>query len=147
MNGLDEIQQYQYLWDGSQPGWVLTRLCGSHVDLSLTFGSAGPSNQELMALRRTISDYKSLPLSQVAGRLRGSRLLSLGRFEPKEARTLTLICRQEGLNVVEEIVDAPKYLLTNEITKMALVIEDDELAEAVRVAALRHGVVVRNIEQ
>jgi hypothetical protein len=32
---LEQIKTYQYLWDGSQPGWVLNRLYGHYVDLRI----------------------------------------------------------------------------------------------------------------
>ena len=68
-----EIHTYQYLWDGSQPGWVLTRLSGNYVDLSLKFELSGPSTRELMAVRRSVREFKSVPLNQLIEQLRRCR--------------------------------------------------------------------------
>ncbi len=141
-----EVLQYQYLWDGSRPGWVLTRLNGNYVDLSLKFEITGPSTRELLAVRRTVSEFKSQPLHQVIARLSGSPTYPLGRFESKDARSIAASCRKEGLNVVEEIDNTPRFLPTNEITNSALLIEDNELAKRVCETALLHGIPVRQIE-
>jgi hypothetical protein len=141
-----EIRSYQYLWDGSQPGWVLTRLYGSYVEVSLKFGQTGPTTRELMAVRRSVSEFKSLPLNQVIEQLRGHPILFLGRLESRQARGIAAACRSEGLNVLEKAIDAPRFLPTNEITNSVLVIEDDELAKCVYESALQHGIPVRHVE-
>lgn len=141
-----EVLQYQYLWDGSRPGWVLTRVNGNYVDLSLKFEITGPSTRELLAVRRAVSEFKSQPLQQVIARLRGSPTYPLGRFESKEARSIAAVCRKEGLNVVVEIDNTPRFLPTNEITNSVLLIEDNELAKRVFETALLHGIPVRQIE-
>lgn len=146
MSSAEQIDNYKYLWDGSQPGWVLKRFSGNYVDLSLTFSSTGPSTRELMAVRRTVAAYTALPVHEVATKLRGHESLLLGRFEPKEARAIAAACRREDLKVVESIVDAPEFLPINELTAVALVIEDDLLAEHVYAEALRHGIPVRSVE-
>ncbi len=141
-----EIHTYQYLWDGSQPGWVLTRLSGNYVDLSLKFELSGPSTRELMAVRRSVREFKSVPLNQIIEQLRGCSTYPLGRFESKEARKVAASCINENLNVVEEIIDFPRFLPTNEITNSVLLIEDNELAKRVYESALQHGVPVRQVE-
>lgn len=70
----------------------------------------------------------------------------LGRFESKEARKVAASCINENLNVVEEIIDFPRFLPTNEITNSVLLIEDNELAKRVYESALQHGVPVRQVE-
>lgn len=142
----EEIRSYQYLWDGSQPGWVLTRLNGTYVELSLMFEQTGPSAQELMAVRRSVPEFKSLPLNQVIERLRGRSNFFLGRFESRQASRVAEACCNEGLSVLEKIPDAPRFLPTNERTNSVLIIEDDELAMRVYDSALQHGIPVRQVE-
>lgn len=146
MSNLERIDEYKYLWDGSQPGWVLKRFCGNYIDLSLAFPSTGPSTRELMSVRRTVAPYRALPVKEVVTQLRGQESLLLGRFEPKEARVIAAACRREDLNLVESIVDAPEFLPMNELTGVALIIEDDLLAEHVYTEALLHGIPVRQVE-
>lgn len=141
-----EIHTYQYLWEGSQPGWVLTRLNGNYVDLLLKFELGGPSTPELMAVRRSVQEFKSMPLNQIIEQLRGCSTYSLGRFESKEASRVAASCVNENLNVVEEIIDVPKFLPINKITNSVLLIEDNELAERGYESALQHGISVRQVE-
>jgi hypothetical protein len=143
---LEQIKTYQYLWDGSQPGWVLNRLYGHYVDLSLTFSPGGPSNGELMAVRRTVLEYKSRSLSEVVLALRGRQALPLGRFLSDEAREIATACRHEGLAVLEDIIETPRYVLRNEITGIGLLIEDNALKTQVCAAAVQNGVPVRHLE-
>ena len=131
VNDLEQVKNYEYLWDGSQPGWVLNRLYGHYVDLSLKFNHTGPSNGELMAMRRAVSEYKSLPLKEVIAQLRNRQSVLLGRFMSDQARTIVATCRDGGLAVVEEVINAPRYVPTNEITGTVLLIEDDVLAKKV----------------
>ncbi|WBR99981.1 hypothetical protein OU994_16795 [Pseudoduganella sp. SL102] len=146
MNEIPSVENYQYLWDGSQPGWVLQCLSGHYVDLSLTFGSVGPSNAELMAARRTVPEYASLPLNEVLAELRGRHTLPLGRFLSDEARNVAATCRRQGLCVLEAVIKAPRYLPTNEVSQTVLLIEDDAIAREVFALALQHGVPVRHVE-
>lgn len=99
-----------------------------------------------MAVRRCVSEFKNSPLSEVGLQLRGTQSLFLGRLESTEARRVAAVCRQEHLAVLETIVDAPRYLPTNELTGIALVIEDDVLAENVYAAAIQHGIPIRHVE-
>ena len=99
-----------------------------------------------MAVRRTVAPYTALPVHEVVTQLRGQESLLLGRFEPKEARLVAAACRREDLNLVESIVDAPEFLPMNELTGVALIIEDDLLAEHVCTEALLHGIPVRQVE-
>lgn len=146
MNRFEQVESYAYLWDGSDPGWVLNHLYGHYIDLSLTFGPTGPSNRELMAVRRTVLAYKSLPVIQVSAQLRGSLSLSLGRFMSDQARMIASECRKVGLRVVEKVINAPRFVLTNEIAGTIMLIEDDLLANEIFAAAIHHGVPVRHTE-
>ncbi|MFZ6875687.1 hypothetical protein ACO0LF_26775 [Undibacterium sp. Di27W] len=141
-----EIQQYQYLWDGTQPGWVLSRFYGHDLELSLLFESAGPSNRELMAIRRAISEFTPQPLHQIAAELRGKPDYFLGRINGRLARNIITACRKEGLRLSEKVIDTSGYLLINEIKNSCLLIEDDELARQVHESAIQHGLPVRLTE-
>ncbi|BBB61856.1 hypothetical protein UNDKW_3583 [Undibacterium sp. KW1] len=140
------VLQYQYLWDGSQPGWELIYVYQAYVDLSLKFDLTGPSNLEMMAVRRTVHEFSSLPLAQVIARLRGSQTYSLGRFESRQARIITANCRKEGLIVLEKVTDTSRHLFANNQNKSTLVIDDAELAKQVHDTALLHGIRVRRVE-
>ena len=141
-----DMQRFTYLWDGSQPGWVLQRFSGNAIDLSLTFAATGPSNQEMMAVRRTIQEYASAPLGQLIAQLRGRQTLPLGRFDAKSAHQIAAACRDAGLHVLETVIDLSRCIPVNELTGHVLAIEDDALAQQVHAAALAHGIAVRHVE-
>ncbi len=141
-----EIQHYQYLWDGTQAGWVLIRRNGYDVELSLKFDLAGPSSREMMAVRHVLPEFKNQALHQVIARLRGSQSFKLGKFDSKEAHRLAAACNKEGLNLVQEVINAPRFLPVNEIRNTALLIEDDELAQRIYETALLHGISVKQLE-
>jgi hypothetical protein len=48
MTKYDDLHQYQYLWDGSQPGWELIHIAGHKIALSLQFCLPGGSARERM---------------------------------------------------------------------------------------------------
>jgi hypothetical protein len=146
MNDSDSVSQYRYLWDGSQPGWTLVRIYGERVELALAFSAEGPSTREVMSIRKVVPTFKSMPLSEVIEQLRGQQIFMLGQFETREARTLRQSCSEEGLTVTQKVNDVPRYILANELTNRALIIDDDELAKQVHDAALRHQIPVRHVE-
>lgn len=142
----DDLQAYQYLWNGSQPGWCLTHISNQYIGLSLQFSVSGGSAQERLSARKTVEEFKSLSIQQVTARLQGCQVFPLGRFESKEARRIAALARQQGLTVLEELGSAVHYLPTNSLSNRALLIEDEHLAKRVYEAALLLGLPVRHIE-
>jgi len=142
----DDLQPYEYLWDGSQPGWELPHIAGQHIGLSLQFSVPGGSAQERLSARKAIEEFKSLSIQEVTARLRGCQVFPLGRFESKEARRIAALGRQQGLTVMEDLSSAVHYLPTNSLSNRALLIDDEQLAKRVYEAALLHGIPVRHIE-
>lgn len=142
----DDMHQYQYLWDGSQPGWELTHIAGNNIALSLQFSIPGGSARERMSARKIVEEFKTLPLQQVTARLHGCQVFSLGEFESKEARTIAALARKEGLIMLEEPVHVVRYLPTNKVSHRVLLIEDEDLAKRVYETALLHGLPVGHVE-
>ncbi|TNC77957.1 hypothetical protein FHI69_01265 [Janthinobacterium lividum] len=142
----DDMHQYQYLWDGSQPGWELTHIAGNNIALSLQFSIPGGSARERMSVRKIVEEFKTLPLQQVTALLHGCQVFSLGEFESKEARTIAFLARKEGLIILEEPVNVVRYLPTNRLNHRVLLIEDEDLAKRVYETALLNGLPVRHVE-
>ena len=143
---MNATEQYRYLWDGSEPGWVLALVNRPCVKLSLEFDSAGPSVKEIKSLRLVVPTYGELSATEVLTKLRGKASLDLGEFKSYEVRHIAESCRKQGLLVTEIVEGRLGYLPTNELTKIVLVIEDNELSQQVNDEALRNGLVVRHIE-
>ncbi|WP_146012464.1 hypothetical protein [Janthinobacterium sp. AD80] len=142
----DDLHPYQYLWDGSQPGWGLTHINSQHTGLALQFSVPGGSAQERLSARKTIEEFKPLSIQQVTTRLHGCKLFPLGQFEAKEARRIAAQARQQGLTVLEEPSSTVHFLPTNLLSNRVLLIDDENLAKRVYEAAILHGVPVRHIE-
>lgn len=136
------MKQYEYLWDGTAPGWVVICVRKQELALSLVFSREGPSVQDIKAIRSVLPEYSLLSATAVMSRLRGKALVDLGSFESREGRA----CREKGLAVQELVQDGPVYHLFNEQTKCALIIEDDLLAKEVLEAALNFGMPVKELE-
>lgn len=140
------VEQYSYLWDGSQTGWVLLCIDGQRIELTIKFSEDGPSAREFGSIRKVVPEFQELSLSSVIERLKGQSSLPLGEFESGEARSLLQSCKDVGLTITQLVKELPRYLLVNELTKSALLIEDDDLANRVKETALKRLVPVRHIE-
>ncbi|MDV0438652.1 hypothetical protein [Xanthomonas sacchari] len=143
---MQEVYRYSYLWNGTQLGWTLMRVNRQSMSLCIIFSEQGPTVAELKAVREVVPSYKGLTSSEVLRALRGTSKLNVDFPDSQTGRRIALICRQHGLVIEEYAQDQSGFLLFNELTKMALVIEDEVVGEAVKDEALRRGVPVRHIE-
>jgi hypothetical protein len=143
---MNATAQYRYLWDGSEPGWVLALVSRQYVKLYLNFDKAGPTVKEIKSLRLVVPTYGELSATEAFTKLRGKASLDLGEFESREGRHIAASCRRQGLVVTEIVEDRSGYLPINELTNIVLVIEDNVLSQQVSDEALRNGLVVRHIE-
>jgi hypothetical protein len=143
---MTSVDRYQYLWDGTEAGWVLLRINRWTVSLSVVFADEGSTAADVKALRRAIPSLGALSAADALASLRGRQRVELGEFEAREARRVAGACRKAGLVVLEEAQDRSGYVPFNESTNSGLVIEDDALHEAVMEAALQHGVAVMHVE-
>ena len=144
---MTKIDQYSYVWDGSQPGWVLVRSARSASSLKALFGDGGVTVKNVQALRRTLPHFASMSAQAAIQSLFGLTAVELGTFEGREARRIVRALKSEGLTVQETGATEFGYLPFNELTKSALLIDEDtELASAVVQQALASGIPVRHVE-
>lgn len=140
------VQDYAYLWDGSQKGWVLLRINRQSLSLTVIFGSGGPTLRDVASMRSAVPTYGAMPPSDAFAALKGKAAVALGTFNSDEGRRLRKTCAMHGLEVLAETVDLSSYLPFNEATNRGLLIEDDRLAQQVREEALARGVLVKRVE-
>jgi hypothetical protein len=143
---MKSTEHYRYLWDGTEPEWVLLRVNRQVVNLTLVFGPSGPSPNEITGVRRAVPAYAALSSSEALARLRGNALVHLGDFDSREARRIADACRKNGCEIRELVRDESGYLPLNERTNACLLIEDNALSKEVCEEALKHGVRVRHVE-
>ncbi|MGR0304762.1 hypothetical protein [Acinetobacter beijerinckii] len=143
---MSNVDSFSYFWDGSDPGWVLIRIYGQTIHLSLVFGERGPTAQEIKAVRKAVLSIRSLPAGEALSKLRGETSFDIGEFESREGRDIANICRELGLVVVEHVYDRSGYLPVNEVKNTVCLIEDNLLNKKVIEEAIRRGVPVRHQE-
>lgn len=140
------IDHYHYLWDGSEPGWVLMHVSRQTVKLALVFEGTSPNVREVKAVRSVVPAYAALSASEALAKFRGAASIGLGEFECREGRRVAEACRRRSLVVQEEVRDRSGYLPFNENTKACLIIEDDVLSKQVCEEALSRGLRVKHVE-
>ena len=143
---MSSLENYSRIWDGSSSGWVLLRVNRQVTSLSIRFSNSEPNLHEMAALRRALPAFAKLPVSEVRSILKNRQIFDLGMFESREACGMAHSCRAQNLEVIERATDASSYLPFNEVTKQALIIEDNDLNRAVCDEAIRNGVPVKHIE-
>jgi len=141
MPGIDE---YRYLWDGSEPGWRLRETDFTVHYISFCFGECGPSKADVLALRRLLDEFRDRPMHEVWNQLRGSESYTIPRdFTNLEMRSLVERAERAGLTVTLDGEQRGGYLPIS-ADGGALIIEDDELAKAVAEKMIAAGVPVEH---
>jgi hypothetical protein len=134
------IEEFKYLWDGSEPGWFLQHI--NHVvwHLIIHFGEMGPSNQEISKLHRIVPELKSKKVTSIYKELKGhSSYRTQEKYGNIESRTLYSQVSKLGLNVELESEQIGGYLPISK-DNFALIIEDDSLVNMVVENMIEAGV-------
>jgi hypothetical protein len=130
-------------WDRSHD-YVLHRFWNDLTRVTIRFGAAPPSAQEIVALRRCLPQFRNIAPAALRDQIGDSQQLSLG--ELPEARRLIEAAEAQGLAVVAECASCVSYLPYDRTTGCLWLIENDAEAAAVAEAMLREGVPVQNVE-
>jgi hypothetical protein len=136
------IEQYKYLWDGSEEGWVLHHT--DHVVWNITylFSPEGPSKDEIVALRKVVPEFKNKALSLVLKKLKGVQdYTDESPYGNIEAKRLESKIGSLGLKYKINAEQIGGYLPVSK-DNMALLIEDEKTSIAVCEKMLEAGVPV-----
>ncbi|WFF83319.1 hypothetical protein [Delftia tsuruhatensis] len=131
--------EYSYLWDGSEPSWVVVEHTRDEAEVLVAFGVDGPTLAEIKALRSVSAVLKTSSAADVLKQLRGLRSFSLGVHESRVARKLLLDCQSMGLKVSDLPAQEVHRSLINTLTKRFLLIEDEQVCRAVVADAIANG--------
>ena len=137
---------FSYLWDGSQPGWLLLRTNRANISITVSFSAGGPTLSEVAAMRKAVPTFSAMTPSSALASLKGQNKVPLGNFDSKEGLALANRCKQNGLTVELISTDKSGYLPMNEQNNQCLIIEDDILAEQVFQMAISQGIRVKHVE-
>lgn len=138
-----DSEEYSFLWNGTEPGWVLLREIQSLASIHIQFNGIPPSPIEFKALRAAVPAYSACSISEVIATLQEKDCLDLGSFEPTEAARISDRCKAHGLNIVQTRIENVQYIPFNEKTNSALIIDDDQLVKEIWAQALQNGLQVK----
>ena len=141
---MNATTDFSRLWNGTEPGWVVVRHVEDRETLAVHFTSCTPSIPEVKALRTVAPARLGNPAAEVLASLKGKSVFSLGELESNAARRLREQCEAVGLQVVGQGHQAVRYRIINELTKVALLIENAATNRAVAEEAIKRGVPVRH---
>jgi hypothetical protein len=136
------IEDYKYLWDGSQPGWELQH--HDHTDwyLVFEFTGSGPSKEEIANMHKCVPELREEKLPHVYRILKGTS--SFRTSEPVgniEAREMHRTARELDLKVTMEAQQISSYLPIYK-EKQVLLIEDGDLSQQIAKKMIEAGVPV-----
>ena len=139
------LDKYRHLWDGSEPGWTFHRFDRVVWRISFSFSPDGPTQTDILALRKLLPDLRAQPISDVVGNLRGQTEFKLPNELGNIAmRNLVDAAKKMGLQPDTEPIDNGGYLPVHS-DGSAMIIEDDNVAALVAERMRAAGVPVTEI--
>ena len=136
------IEDYKYLWDGSEPGWVLQHHDQTDWYLLFEFSNGSPSKEEIAKMHKCVPELRKEKLPHVYRVLKG--VSSFRTSEPVgniEARDIHRTALDQGLKVEMEADPKSSYLPIYK-DKQALLIEDGDLSQQIAKKMIEAGVPV-----
>ena len=143
MKNLDE---YKYLWDGTEPGWKLQHLDKVEWKLVFKFIENGkPTQKELRSLWKLVPELQHYKLPELYKYLKNkSEYSPMEKYGNIEARNIYEKAEEIGLVVTMTGKQKGGYLPISTNTE-ALLIEDEEIEEVIIKKMLAAGVKVEEI--
>lgn len=139
------IEEFKYLWDGSEPNWSLQHIDHVVWHLVIHFGEMGPSTHEIIKIRKIVPELKSKKVTSIYQELKGHSIYrTQEKYGNLESRKLSSQASELGLNVELESEQIGGYLPISK-DNSALIIEDDCLAKMVVEKMIEAGVKVVDV--
>jgi hypothetical protein len=134
------IEEFKYLWDGTEPGWFLQHIDHVVWNLIIHFRESGPSNQEISKLYKIVPELSSKKITSIYKELKGHSIYrTQENYGNIESRRLYSQAIELGLNVELESKQIGGYLPISK-DNSALIIKDDSLANMVVEKMIEAGV-------
>jgi hypothetical protein len=135
------LSEFSYIWDGTDPGWVVSRHTEDRERLSVVFPD-GAGLRELKAMRAVLPELAAASAADVMA-LKGTMNFDLGEHESAIARQLKRLYESRGLTIHSEAKQLISYGFFNELRSVCCINEDEELNRAVAENAIHRGVELR----
>ena len=132
-------------WDRTHD-WVVQRYYNDLTRVTIRFPQGTPSVNELIAVRRSLPQFRDTPPAELRAAIASTGSLPLGEMPTREAMRLIEAAREAGLSVLAENVSFISYLPYDRTTGCALLIEDDAEARSIAEAMIAAGVPVQAVE-
>ncbi|MBA8733426.1 hypothetical protein AAFM71_05080 [Chromobacterium violaceum] len=139
------VEEFSYLWDGSEEGWVLWRIRDDRSQISLNFDTAGPSISQIKILKKIIPAYQALSASELLKALRGKSCLELEELSGREAKVIADKLKQAGMQCIEKVSRRIRYGFIKN-GSMFLTVENDLLHQAVVERAIKECMPMHDME-
>jgi hypothetical protein len=117
-------------WDRSGD-WEVQRTFHERHRLTILFSETGPSNQELLAVRRCFPQFRDTPPAQLKALVSEAGKLCLGELPGRDARRLAELAERAGLHPLIENASYISYLPFDRATGCVLLVEDEAEAKLV----------------
>jgi hypothetical protein len=135
----ENIDNYQYLWDGSED-WSLSANYHSQSNVKIVFFGNKSTMKEIAAVRKLITAYQNIPAIEVKSLLSNRKEIDLGILSSMETNRIKKHAVELNLTIIAVDSSYTSYLPINRTTNHALLIEDDTLARRVIAKMLKFGV-------
>ena len=136
-----EIDNYSYLWNGSEPEWHLRSL-PRQIE-AVIFFEAGVTGRDILKLKNISSDYAKIPTVELLSKLKGMTSVNLDVISMDAAVNLEKKCKESGVEL-RLIEKEARYVIVNDMKKCILAIEDNDIYREVKERMLSAGVSIRS---
>jgi uncharacterized protein YbjT (DUF2867 family) len=146
MPGMDVLERYAFVWDGSWPGWILEATSFGVSVLVASFGPSGPTLAEIKALRELDETLAALPVREVLARVGKQPRVVLGRYRGRELYRAHERAEAAGFRVTREPARALWCCLVHTVTGRRIQIVDEDEGRSFMAAMKSRGLPVIAIE-
>lgn len=140
----ETLSQFAYLWDGSDPGWVVHGHYQHQSAVRILLPEHGIDLHFLKTLRKLFPDIAHESPGELRARLDMAGCFDCGIMESRDVHALQRKCAEAGIIMASEDRSLITHRLVNERRNTALPIEDAALAFLLGEEALRRGLPSRH---
>lgn len=140
----ETLAKYAYLWDGSDPGWVVHGHYQDQATVRILLPEQGIDAYFLKTLRSLFPDIAHESPAALRARLEMTGCFDCGILESRDAHDLGQKCAKVGLRMESQDRSMIRHRIVNVRRNSTLHIEDDVLAFMLGEEALRRGVPSRH---
>ena len=139
------IESYKYLWDGSEPEWILQYHDHIVWHIEFNFEGSGPNKNQIIQMHKIIPELHKEPLPVVYKILKGKHIYrTKEHYQNIEIKELERLCSELDFNFTTESKQIGGYLPISK-DNYALLIEDEQIEKQVIKKMLESGVKVEII--